>query len=285
MESNDFTPDQPPEASAPDGIPTDRRPLGFWLRAVDRLITREFRAAFAAQGIDRRDWMLLNALSGTVDAPWLDAVASRGGKRLRALAERGWIAETDGRWTLTDDGRAAQARLAETVQGIRAKVSGAVSTDDYKTLTASLEAIARELGWDESERMPRGRRSGRGRRAFGPGFAPGMAHEFAPAFAPGFAHREGWAEWAEHRHGRAVFGPGHHRGFGPGYRPEVDGGETGFGAECGPHSARHGHPHHRPGDGHRGERAHQRGFERGFEAGYRAAASAEKGSAPASGAA
>ena len=47
------------------------RPLGYWLRTVDALITREFAAAFDGDGIDRRDWMLLNALSGDVDAAGL----------------------------------------------------------------------------------------------------------------------------------------------------------------------------------------------------------------------
>ena len=56
---------------AREGVPTDRRPLGYWLRTVDGLLTREFAAAFDGVGVTRRDWMLLNALSGDVDAPCL----------------------------------------------------------------------------------------------------------------------------------------------------------------------------------------------------------------------
>ncbi len=83
------------------------------------------------------------------------------------------------------------------MQGVREKVAGAVSAEDFAMMTASLEAIARELGWDENARMPH-----RGRRGFGPrhrGFGPGFG--FAPAgegFGPGF-------------------GPAGLRGFGPGF--------------------------------------------------------------------
>jgi hypothetical protein len=217
-------------------------PLGYWLRAVDALIDREFTSALAAENADRRDWMLLNAVSGDIDAPaWLAARAQgRGGKRLRALAERGWIARTEDAWTLTDEGRAAKARLGAVVDGIRERVSGAVSPEDYATMTASLETIARELGGDESERMPRFGRHGRpgfGRgRGFGPGFRPGFGPGFGPAFGPGFGLR------GDHH--------GAHQHCGP----------AGHGAKS----------HHRRGERH-AERAFERAFERGFDAGFRAA--------------
>lgn len=269
---NDVAPDE-------GGTPTDRRPLGYWLRAVDGLITREFAAALADEGVTRRDWMLLNALSGDVDAPDLADRLARRGKRLRGLAERGWAVEIDGRWTLTDEGRAARTRLGDLVQSVRAKVAGAVSPDAFATTTASLEAIARELGWDESARPPRGRR-GHGPR-FGAGFRPG----FGPVpFGPGGrfdAFDDEHAAWidAAARHGFGVrhgFGP--ERGFGgrDGFAPEH---------ECGhPHGDRHPHPHGRrrphhgrhghgeggDGRGKDGVRA-ERAYERGFEAGFRAA--------------
>ena len=198
-EDNDFThpSDEGTAGTAPEGVPTDRRPLGFWLRTVDGLITREFAAAFADADIDRRDWMILNVLSGDVDAPGLRrALRPPRGRRLRGLAERGWVEEQgDGTWALTDEGRAARERLGEIVDGIRSRVAGAVSPDDYATTMASLEAIARELGWEEGQRMPRGG-FGRGR-----GLRPGA--RLRSRVRPG-----------------ARFGPGFgRRGFGPGFGP------------------------------------------------------------------
>ena len=146
------------DGDAREGAPTDRRPLGYWLRAVDGLLTREFAAAFDGAGVTRRDWMLLNALSGDVELPAFAERFARKGKRLRGLEERGWVEESgDGTWVLTDEGRAAKERLGAIVDGIRSRVAGAVSPEDFATTLASLEAIARELGWDENARMPRAR--------------------------------------------------------------------------------------------------------------------------------
>ena len=114
--------DEGTAGTAREGVPTDRRPLGSWLRIVDGLITREFAAAFAGSDIDRRDWMLLNALSGDVEMPSFAERFARKGKRLRNLEDRGWVEEQgDGTWALTDEGRAAKEQLGEIVDGIRSR--------------------------------------------------------------------------------------------------------------------------------------------------------------------
>ena len=170
--------------------------------------------------------MLLNAVSGDVDAPGFAERLARKGKRLRGLEERGWVEEAgDGTWTLTDEGRAAKERLGAVVDGIRSRVAGAVSPEDFATTLASLEAIARELGWDENEGgwAGFGRGFGRGRglgRGFGPrlrpGFGPGLRprhhqasararHGFRPGFGPGASSTRCMTEGAgtppHHRHG------------------------------------------------------------------------------------
>lgn len=154
---------------------TASRPLGYWLKAVDRLLAAEFARAFEAEGASRRDWRLLNAVDGTV-APRRPL----NGHRLHRLIERGWVARTDDGFALTDDGRAAKERLGDIVSGIRARVSDAVPPEDLATTLASLEQIARALGWSEDAPLPHGR-TGRGH--------------------------------ARHGHGR--HGRGGHRGFGP----------------------------------------------------------------------
>jgi hypothetical protein len=202
------------------------RPLGYWLRVVDGLISAEFATAFASEGVDRRDWMLLSVLAGDVDVPPFAAEFARRGKRLRRLDERGWAAEqSDGTWALTDEGRAAKDRLGAIVDGIRERVSGAVSPDDFATTMASLEAIARELGGDDPDA-----RAWRGGRRFGRRFG-----------------RRGMSGF-EHDGPSAPFGPGP---FGPGP----------FGHGHGPHGRRCGGQH---GHAHPGERAYERGFEAGL---------------------
>ena len=242
MHSDDFEnhdhADSPDEAN---GIPTQRRPFGYWLRVVDDLLTRQFAEAFEKEGVTRRDWMTLNALSGDVDAPGLADRLARKGKHLRRLEERGWIEEQgDGTWTLTDEGRAAKQRLGAIADELRARVSGAVPPEDFATTMASLEAIARGLGWDEQTWAEGGRGFGRGRRGrrarfggFGPGsgrgFGPGFRHGLPPAFGPGHAH--GWHENGchgahahahehgahAHRHGSHDAEHAYERGFDAGY--------------------------------------------------------------------
>lgn len=296
-----------PGASTRAGTPTDR-PLGYWLRLVDALITREFASTLETEGVGRRDWMLLNVLSGTIDAPGFAERLARRGKHLRRLEERGWVAQAgDGSWTLTDDGRAAQERLSGLVAGIREKVADAVTPEQFATLTASLEAIARELGWDEKDAWPAGGFRGRG---FGPGFG-GFGGGFGPRFG-GFGPGRGRGPWHGFApdgsddadgspHPRPMDGPNLHRGFGPGGGPRHPHGfdrghgrgygfDRGYGYEHGGDAEACGHPHHGHGHGfehgqgqhdhphdHRGggkgrraaEHAYERGFTAGFEAGRR----------------
>ncbi|MFT4235030.1 MAG: hypothetical protein QM607_08550 [Microbacterium sp.] len=168
----------------------DTKPLGFWLRTVDGLISDEFADAFADTDSDRRDWMLLNLIDGSVDASVPAACPAacpepvegpvggpveglrRKPRRLIDLAERGLIEHNGTAWVLTDAGREAKAQLGEKAQTVRDRVAGAVSEEDYATMLRSLEAIARELGWPERrpphrhEFGPKGRF---GRRGFGHG--------------------------------------------------------------------------------------------------------------------
>ncbi|MFD4958130.1 MarR family winged helix-turn-helix transcriptional regulator [Microbacterium sp. NPDC058389] len=262
--------------------PPPARPLGYWLRAVDGLLTRAFAEALDAEGVSRRDWMLLNVVSGDVDAPGLAERLARKGKRLRSLQDRGWVLEKgDGTWELTDLGRAEKERIGAIVDGIRSRVTGAVGDDAYTQLTTSLEAIARELGWDETTAAERGfGRPGFGRPGFGrpPFGVPGFGPDFGPGF--GFGGRPRPFE-PEIRDG---FGPNRHRGFGPGRpgRPAERGDEQmrgrGHGPQPGcdegrdhPHGGHghHDHPHYGGhGRGQGGGRRAQEAYERGFDAGF-----------------
>ena len=245
------------------------RPFGFWLKAVDRLMAQEFATAFAAEGATRRDWRLLNVVYGS--APSRRPLNPH---KLHDLVDRGWVeADGDG-WTLTEEGRAAKERLGAAVDGIRAKVTGAVSDEKMATTLAALEKIARALDWDEETPLPRKRRPGFG---FGPQHGFGRRHGHGHDFGPG--HGFGPGDF-EPRHG---FGAGH--GFGPAHgfghgdvepmhgfdRPdgEENAGYRGRGHHDGHAHRDHGHAHRGHGHGHRAQRMAERAFERAFDAGFR----------------
>ena len=241
------------------------RPFGFWLKAADRLMAAEFASAFEAEQASRRDWRILNVIDGTVPTDRPRNGHKLHGHKVRSLVERGWIVADGDGWTLTDEGRAAKERLGAVVDGIRAKVRGAVSDEEMATTLASLEKIARAFGWDEETPLPRGRRHGFGERGEGRGFPRRFGRPFGRGFGPGRGFGHGFGPG---------FGPG--RGFGPDADQRED--------ECRPGErghGHHGHPGFRDGEhgergdhGHRGHGPHrvarfvQNAYERGFDAGY-----------------
>lgn len=194
MTTDQNTPDQ----NTPDE--TDRRPFGFWLKLVDRRISEEMETLFAADGITRRDWRMLNLLAGTAHDEQLAERLHARPHALHRLAERGWVAGFPPE--ITDAGREARDRLETQVTALRERVAGAVSPEDFATTLRSLEAIARELGWDESQPLPRGRRGG---RRFG-----GRLHEHHEG-AERFGRRHGFGRF-EHADEQEHCGP--HAGFG-----------------------------------------------------------------------
>ena len=222
------------------------RPFGYWLKAADRLMAAEFTAAFEGEHSSRRDWRILNIIDGTVPSP-----RPLNGHKLHRLVERGWIVADGDGWTLTDEGRAAKERLGAIVEGIRAKVSDAVSAEEMATTLASLEKIARAFGWDEETPLPRGRRHGFGGPRHGHGFPRGFGRPFGRGFGRAPEHGFGPDADGAHdcRHGEPGAG---HRGHGRGH------GEHG-------HAGHDGHRGHGP---HRAERIAQHAFERGFDAGF-----------------
>ncbi|MFC5791154.1 hypothetical protein EDM22_04195 [Agromyces tardus] len=154
---HDTSTDGPGDAGT---IPTSPRPLGYWLRVIDRRLDDEMRALFEAEGLTRRDWRRLNLIGGAVaDARLAERLASRP-EKVEPLVERGWVEGEPGAWRLTESGVAARDALVERVSALRARVAGAVGPEEFATTLASLEAIARTLGWSEDERMPHGPRRG-----------------------------------------------------------------------------------------------------------------------------
>ncbi|MDE0546465.1 MarR family winged helix-turn-helix transcriptional regulator [Microbacterium sp. C7(2022)] len=210
MKNEEFTPESTPSEHT-------ERPLGYWLRAVDTLITRAFADALEGAGVSRREWMALNVLSGDAQAPGLAERLARKGKVLARLESRGWAAaKEDGTWELTDEGRVARSDLAEAVGGIRDRVTGAVSPEDYATMTAALEAIADEFGgaasaWPDRGARGNGRGSswrgrgergrGRGERGRGGGEHGGeCGHHERDREGRGIHHRGGHHHCGHHHH-------------------------------------------------------------------------------------
>jgi DNA-binding MarR family transcriptional regulator len=143
----------------PASGPTDRRPIGFWLKLVDRLIDDSFDALLGEAGLTRRHWQVLNVLRtgpATVEqvdrsvAPFLGGEESTTGPVLSELRGRGWVAWTDGEpATLTEAGAAAQAELLTKVSDSRLRLTAGITADEYRATVEVLRRMAVNLGWVE----------------------------------------------------------------------------------------------------------------------------------------
>lgn len=124
-----------------------QRMIGYRLKRLDQLIEDTFDRVFAAAGVSRRQWQVLNVLSraDATDDDLLEALRPFGeGGTLDAvgeLAARGWVV----RHSLTSAGREAHAALAERVGAIRARMTAGVSEDEYHATMAVLERMTANL--------------------------------------------------------------------------------------------------------------------------------------------
>lgn len=135
----------------------DSKPIGFWLKLVDRLIDEQFAATLEEHGVTRRQWQLLNVLSrepATVEqldaavAPFLsEGSGESSAEHLSELIESAWVDATPTGYELTERGRAAFDRLAEVVDELRGRLSDGLTKEQYAETVAALERMARNLGW------------------------------------------------------------------------------------------------------------------------------------------
>ncbi|MFM9919281.1 MarR family winged helix-turn-helix transcriptional regulator [Lacisediminihabitans sp. H27-G8] len=143
---------------------TDQRPLGFWLKLVDRLIDDRFADTLEEHGVTRRQWQLLNVLSrgpatgAELDAalaPFLSAVDGETvAEHLAELVDSGWVALSPSGYSLADPGRIALTALASTVAKTRALTADGISEQRYAEALETLERMARNLGWTDPVPTP-----------------------------------------------------------------------------------------------------------------------------------
>ena len=133
---------------------TDQRPIGYWLKLVDRLVDERFDGTLDEHGVTRRQWQLLNLLGrGPATREELqDALAPFGADGSTAgeideLVESDWIAASPSGFALTPRGDLAFERISEVVAGIRAELADGLSEQDYDATLRSLERMSRNLGW------------------------------------------------------------------------------------------------------------------------------------------
>ncbi|MBD5786570.1 MarR family transcriptional regulator [Cellulosimicrobium terreum] len=137
---------------------TTDRPIGYWLKLVDRLIDESFDDVFQHSGLTRRHWQVLNTIrDGVGDETAVDGVLSpfTGGGAGHAsavsaevddLVRRGWVARGETGLTVTVAGNHAYHDLLDAVSRSRERIADGVTREQYETTLATLQQMARNLG-------------------------------------------------------------------------------------------------------------------------------------------
>jgi DNA-binding MarR family transcriptional regulator len=147
-----------------DGM-TQERPIGYWLKLVDRLIDESLDDVFHHTGLTRRHWQVLTMIrDGVSEETAVDGVlspftgASAGGgpgahatavsAEVDDLERRGWVTRTDGRLSVTVAGNHAYHDLLEGVSRARERVAEGIPPEQFEDTLATLRQMAHNLGHD-----------------------------------------------------------------------------------------------------------------------------------------
>ena len=124
----------------------DNKPIGWWLKEVDRLLEDSFEQVLAADGLTRRQWQALNAAAGPESiaaalAPFLTGDPAELTAVTDSLVERGWLSGDE----LTAAGRDAMEALTAKVQALRRRVTAGVSDQEYGATVGVLRRMTENL--------------------------------------------------------------------------------------------------------------------------------------------
>lgn len=132
----------------------ERKPIGYWLKHLDAVISTSFDGVFARRGLGRRHWQVLTSLTRgpasratlhTRLAHFWEEGAVTLDEVTALLLGNGWIAGDEHEYRLTDEGRATQAALKTESDEVRALLTRGLTDDDYNAVVDGLARMAANL--------------------------------------------------------------------------------------------------------------------------------------------
>ena len=134
------------------------RPIGYWLKKLDRLIDEQFEQQLGRAGLSRRQWQVLNLLDGDPRSvpelqselePFLHEEDSDDlTVALSGLVTRGWAASQDNIANLTETGQAQLELIKTKVAEIRQASMAGISPGEYQATIDVLVRMATNLESD-----------------------------------------------------------------------------------------------------------------------------------------
>jgi DNA-binding MarR family transcriptional regulator len=137
--------------------PGPERPIGYWLKNLDRLIDARFERQLGDAGLSRRQWQLINLLEDgprsvpelhTELEPFLQDAPDDLQDALSGLVGRGWADSQDEIVALTEIGQAQFGLVTAKVAELRQTLMIGISAEQYQTTTDVLIRMAANLEFD-----------------------------------------------------------------------------------------------------------------------------------------
>jgi DNA-binding MarR family transcriptional regulator len=140
-------------------INTDsERPIGYWLKKLDRLIDTQFELQLSTARLSRRQWQLLNLLENNPRSvpeleaelePFLKGAAAELSDAVAGLVTRGWAESTDNIVNLTEIGQQQFEIAKATAAELRQSMMRGISPEEYRTTIDKLARMAANLETNE----------------------------------------------------------------------------------------------------------------------------------------
>ncbi|MCC5577972.1 MarR family transcriptional regulator [Microtetraspora sp. AC03309] len=129
------------------------KPVGYWIKHLDRLIEADFARVLAGEEMRRRHWQALNVLrEGPADEgrlaeelrPFWGEGEISVGELLADLRRRRWITPGEPH-ALTEEGAAAHERVAGAVHASRSRIMDGLTVEQYQVTVHTLRTMAANL--------------------------------------------------------------------------------------------------------------------------------------------
>ena len=135
------------------------RPIGYWLKTLDRLIDGQFESRLGDAGLSRRQWQILNLLHDGARsvpelqdelAPFIQDAPDELDDAVTGLLSRGWADSQNAVISLTETGEAQFGLVTANIAALRQDLAAGISPEQYRAtvdvlvrMVANLEGNAR----------------------------------------------------------------------------------------------------------------------------------------------